>query len=60
MHAHNNSQCISQPCMIGFVTWPPFTVLHDDIVQKRWPSDKANHACMVVKYTVNYCVHACL
>ena len=24
MHAHNNSQCISQPCMIGFVTWPPF------------------------------------
>ena len=31
-HAHNSSQGISQPCMIGFVTcmigfvtWPPFT-----------------------------------
>ena len=27
-HAHNSSQGISQPCMIGFVTWPPFLCYH--------------------------------
>ena len=41
-HVHNSSQGISQPCMIGFVTWPPFTYRYID--DDRWPSDKANHA----------------
>ena len=25
---------------IGFVTW----IYNNDVVQKRWPSDKANHS----------------
>ena len=27
-HAYNSLQGISQPCMIGFVTWPPFLCYH--------------------------------
>ena len=28
---------------------------NSNVVQKRWPSDKANHSCE--KYSVNYCMY---
>ena len=31
--------------MIGFVTWPTFC--SSILFIKRWPSDKANHSCVL-------------
>ena len=40
--------------MVGFVTWPPLYIVKM-MVQKRWPSDKANHTCENTLYTT-YCI----
>ena len=36
--------------MIGFVTCPPFIIVHR--YEKRWPSDKTNHTCENMLYII--------
>ena len=46
---------ISQPCMIGFVTWPPFCTT--TYVKGGQVTKPIMHGCEIA-ILLNYCVHA--
>ena len=55
MHTIIHRIAISQPCMTGFVTWPPF--LYYDYVKGGQVTKPIMHGCEIRSYPVNYCVH---